>query len=504
MSKRALIVEDDDIVRRATQRFFASRGILTDAAQSVNEARVALDNNDAYHLLVVDIGLADGTGFDVLRMLRTRNLSPAVIFMTGETRAEVVVEAMRWGAVDFLLKPCSIAALERSLARLGLPPNLGAAEGDLAAWRAEHCPRIHGQSAKLLEALDVVRRVAPTDCPVLVTGETGTGKELFARTVHAASTRKRAPFVARSCSAIPESLIESELFGYAKGAFTGAVASRDGAFVAAHRGTLFLDEIGEMPLPVQAKLLRALQEHEIQPIGSNRAIPVDVRVIAATHRDLDAMVREGRFREDLLYRLDVIRVTVPALRERIDDLGVLLESILDRLNSRGVCAIAGFAENALFAMQNYAWPGNIRQLQNVVERAVILRDQGVVQLSDLSDPLRVSAVRPAETLAVPRLPAEGVDLRDAVDRFERSLIEQALLRTNGNRNKAAAILGINRTTLVEKLRKRLSEDAATRDAHASASDMPSGEGERDGPESGGANTPDEKFPEVVKRAQDPQ
>jgi DNA-binding NtrC family response regulator len=322
------------------------------------------------------------------------------------------------------------------------------------AWRDRYAPDLVGDDPRLLRVFHVIERVSDTDCSVLVTGESGTGKELVARAVHAASSRASGPFVTVNCAAISENLVESELFGHTRGAFTGATATREGYFAAADGGTLFLDEIGELPLSAQAKLLRAVQEKEITPVGETHGRRVNVRVLCATHRDLAKLVAEGKFREDLLYRIQVVPIELPALRERRADIPALVSHFIAKSNRRHRRAIAGVRTDAMQLLCAYAWPGNVRQLEHVVERMVVLRPEGTLCREDL--PAKVLAATPSvqrEGGAL-HLPDDGIDLRDAVEHFENQLILQALERTGWNKNRAAAVLRMNRTTLVEKLKKK--------------------------------------------------
>jgi transcriptional regulator with PAS, ATPase and Fis domain len=299
----------------------------------------------------------------------------------------------------------------------------------------------------------MIQSVCDTDCSVLITGDSGTGKELVARAIHAASGRAAGPFVTVNCAALPEHLVESELFGHVRGAFTGAIAPRVGRFVAADGGTLFLDEIGELPMSQQAKLLRAVQEKEVVPVGETRARKIDVRLIAATHRDLESMVDQGTFREDLFYRIQVVPIEVPALRDRRKDIGLLVESFVQRANQRRNRLVSGVTKEAMALLEAYDWPGNVRQLENVVERMVLLRSEGEIGIDDL--PARIlENSHPIQPQSGPVLPEDGIDLRDAVEQFENALILQALERCGWNKNRAATMLRMNRTTLVEKLKKK--------------------------------------------------
>jgi transcriptional regulator with PAS, ATPase and Fis domain len=314
---------------------------------------------------------------------------------------------------------------------------------DLIAWRQRFASDIAGDSPALLVALDTVRRVAGADCSVLVTGETGTGKELFARAVHRASPRSARPFVALNCAAIPEALLEAELFGHARGAFTGAATARAGKFLSADGGTLFLDEIGDLPLAAQGKLLRVLEQRAVCPVGADTEIPVDVRVVAATHRDLSAMVAAGEFRADLYFRLCVVPVELPALRDRGLDVELLAEGFARTSSARAGRPAMTLGNDARAALYAHGWPGNIRELAHVVERACLLGSGDQITAADLRLRPRGSAGATAESL----------DLRTALEALEKRLIDEALARAQGNRTEAAALLGLNRTTLVEKLRR---------------------------------------------------
>jgi sigma-54 specific flagellar transcriptional regulator A len=362
---------------------------------------------------------------------------------------------------------------------------------DLTTWRATFAPEIIGDSPEILDALDTVRHVAETDCSILITGETGSGKELFARAVHRASHRKGKPFIPVNCAAIPDSLLETELFGHVKGAFTGALTSRPGRFMSAKEGTIFLDEIGDLPLAAQAKLLRVLEERVVCPVGSDTDVAVDVRIVAATHRNLEEMVAQGKFRADLYFRLAVVPVQLPSLRDRREDTIRIAELCIERSSARVGKQIEGLDESGKAALLAYSWPGNVRELSHLIERAVLLSRRSRLGAQELqipgtkskfnrvaTSPVGVPVVaegtapfqRPAvpSELAMgssPSLPAftapvtpspmvsDTMDLRTALENLERDLISKALTKAGGNRTEAAALLGLNRTTLVEKLRK---------------------------------------------------
>jgi transcriptional regulator with GAF, ATPase, and Fis domain len=332
---------------------------------------------------------------------------------------------------------------------------------DLSAWRTQFAPEIVGETPQVIDALETIRQVATTDCSILITGETGTGKELFARAAHRASPRRNRALIPVNCAAIPESLLETELFGHVKGAFTGATNARTGRFMSAHEGTIFLDEIGDLPLAAQAKLLRVLEERVVSPVGSDSDIAVDVRIIAATHRNLPEMVEQGTFRADLYFRLAVVPIHLPPLRDRPDDILKIANLCLGRARERLSRNVDGLDASGRAALCAYHWPGNVRELSHVIERAVLLARKPILSHNDIPLPAaRGKLARAAEEsgpLGLPRLLNElgdsSLDLRSALESLERSLIDRALQKAGGNRTEAAALLGLNRTTLVEKLRK---------------------------------------------------
>jgi len=312
---------------------------------------------------------------------------------------------------------------------------------------------IVGGSEVMRRLFGVMRRVSGSDSTILINGETGTGKGLVARAIHRNSQRAAKDFVSINCGAIPENLLESELFGHLKGAFTGATANKVGKFEQAHGGTIFLDEIGDMSPDLQVKLLRVLEEGEFEPVGGNRTVHVDVRVIAATHRDLEVQVSKGHFREDLYYRLYVIPLVLPSLRERGDDIMLLAEHFLSHFNERTQSAVSGFSASARAALMRHAWPGNVRELRNLVERLVVLTPEGLIEAEDLPVKIRGGALRPPVGGGGVALTDEGINLNSAVTEFEKALILQSLEKTKWVKNKAAQLLNLNRTTLVEKIKR---------------------------------------------------
>jgi transcriptional regulator with PAS, ATPase and Fis domain len=313
---------------------------------------------------------------------------------------------------------------------------------------------VKGSHPVMEKILSISQRVAVTDSTVLISGESGTGKELIARFIHTHSRRSGNPFIAVNCGAIPAELLESEMFGHERGAFTGAVGTRMGLFQLANGGTIFLDEIGEMTAPLQVKLLRVLQEREIRPVGADRTVKVDVRVIAASNRDLNVEVEKGRFREDLFYRLQVIPIVVPPLRERRSDIPVLVQHFLDKHNQQRPAQPCKIADDAMVHLWEYDWPGNVRELENLIERMVILNDDGVIRVENL--PPNIRSFISDKKIPRPTLTEEGIDLNQAVEEFEYRLIDEALRRTKGNKQAAARLLGLKRTTLVAKLRRKTS------------------------------------------------
>ena len=460
--QRILIVEDEVTLRTALRRHLVARGWEVIEAGTMEGALDAVEANGFPDTLLCDVMLPDGDAFALAQQLEEPLRNATFVVMTGNESADLPVRALRCGAADFLLKPFSLEALDEALERaatrhalMSKPTERISAPSAPKDWHASYAPTMVGEDPKLTRIFSMLERVADTDCSVLVTGESGTGKELVARALHLASNRRERAFVAVNCAAIPENLVESELFGHARGSFTGAVTARIGRFMQANGGTLLLDEVGELSLSMQAKLLRVLQEKELTPVGESRTQRIDVRVVAATNRDLEKMVAEGRFREDLLYRLDVIPIELPAIRDRRGDIPQLVRHFIERTNTRRGRHVTGISPRALELLCCFNWPGNVRQIENTIERMVLLRVEGMLDVDDVPERIRASA--PAielDPMSEPKLPDDGIDLRDAVERFENALIRQALERSGWNKNRAAAILQMNRTTLVEKLKKR--------------------------------------------------
>jgi DNA-binding NtrC family response regulator len=434
--QKLLIVEDDQSVRTTMVTCLELEGYAVEAVSSTREALARLEQQ-SYPIVISDIYLDERTGLDVMRTARRTNPDCLVILMTGRGSMETVMAATEGGAFEYLAKPFEMAQMVDTIRRA--EKSLGAPDNDEAA-SIDDLPdtEMIGSSTRMIEIYKTLSKVAPTDATVLIEGETGTGKELIARMIHTNSKRAQNPFVPVDCGAIAPSLLESELFGTLKGAYTGADRDRMGVFEAAANGTVFLDEIGDIDLGFQLKLLRFLQEREIRPLGSSRAKKVDVRVIAATNKDVQKLVDEGKFREDLWYRINVVRITVPPLCERASDIPLLVHYFLKRYNERYKLDTK-LTDSGLKAMEEYSWPGNIRQLQHMMERLTILAPGG--RIDD-------AAVR------------QSIDQMDSRDHASDSLadteaeqIRRVMAATNGNKSRAAKVLGIERKTLYRKLER---------------------------------------------------
>ncbi len=456
-----LIVDDDSAHRAMLRTVLRGWGYAVEEAED-GDVAVEMVKRRAYDAILSDVRMARVDGISALREILRRNPAIPVLVMTAWSSVETAVEALRLGAFDYLAKPLDFDVLRATLERALGHTRLAAEGGEPACLDASQDAGILGCSARMKELAAMVRTVAPTDAMVLISGESGTGKELVARAIQQGSARRDRPFVTVNCAALSESLLESELFGHEKGAFTGADKRREGRFKQADGGTLFLDEIGELPLPLQAKLLRALQQGEVQRVGSDAPITVDVRVIAATNRNLRLEVEAGRFREDLYYRLNVIGLETPPLRERGEDVPVLANAFLERFSRANRKEIKGFTPQAMDALLKYAWPGNVRELQNAVERAVILCSGEYVSEREL--PLMISAVlkdgdRAAACASAPGsggengLSASGVASGMTLEELERAAILNMLRETGDNKSEAARRLGITRATLHNKLKR---------------------------------------------------
>jgi two-component system response regulator HydG len=433
---RLLIVEDDPSVRNTMVTFLELEGYTVDAVASTREALQRLCA-ETYPIVISDIYLDERTGLDVLEAARKTNPACAVILMTGRGTMETVMAATRGGAFDYIAKPFELDRILDTVRRAEASLVTGDDEENAELEDLPNSEMI-GSSPGMVDIYKTISRVAPTDATVLIEGETGTGKEMIAHMIHNNSTRASQPFVPVDCASVAPGLLESELFGAVRGAYTGADRDRMGVFEAAHNGTVFLDEIGDIELGFQLKLLRFLQEKEIRPVGSPRARKVDVRVVAATNRDVQEMVDEGKFREDLWFRLNVVRIVVPPLRERRGDVPLLAQHFLRRYNERYRTS-GRLTQVGQRAMEDYSWPGNVRQLQHMMERLAILAPQGRIDEDAVRDSIEM--MEPRETAS------------DTLADTEAEQIRRVLAATGGNKSRAARILGIERKTLYRKLER---------------------------------------------------
>ena len=439
-----LLVDGDEAFRRQAGAELARAGYRVETAAGLAVARRLLGSRQ-FRLIVLDVRLADGSGLDLLSEIKEASPTTAVVVLTPDTASEEAVRAMKQGAADILSKPFKMealaAVLESALQKEALERSHFALEREVA--RARATDGFIGQSPAVTELLDLVARVAETDATVLIRGESGVGKELIANAVHRRSLRAKQPFVVVDCASLHENLLQSELFGHERGAYTDAIQRKRGLFEVADGGTLFLDEIGELTPPLEVKLLRVLETGTFRRLGGTTDIRVDVRVIAATSRSLEQMVREHGFREDLYYRLDVFSLYIPALRERRDDLPLLVDHFI-RTSALAAKRGVHVSEAAMKAMQRYAWPGNVRELRNVIERALILCDAGVIEPEHL--PLNVRHEQ-----AAPAVLEDG--RRMTLEEMERSYILQVVEECQGHRHRAADILGISERSLYRKLKE---------------------------------------------------
>lgn len=445
-STKILLVDDETPSREALTLLLKSVGYQVAGAASGREA-FELFASDPCDIIITDLFLPDLNGIDILK--KVKSLSPAieVILITGHASAETAVRAMKEGAFDYITKPLNLEELRIIIDKALEKRRLLSENVYLRKQLREkfEFANIIGGSPAMQKVFNRMKRIIKTDSTVLIMGESGTGKEIVAKAIHFNGHRKDKPFIAVHCGAIPENLLESELFGHTKGAFTGAVKDKVGKFEAADQGTIFLDEIGTMPMHLQTKLLRVLQEQEVERVGSNRPIKLDVRVISATNQNLEDEVKAGNFRDDLFYRLNVIPLYLPPLRERVEDILPLVKHFLQKNCKEMKRPMMTLTKDALEALELYHWPGNVRELENIVERTVALTDGDQITLDDLPSAVRVTAST--------RIIERGVDLVKTIADIERKMIAEALSLSGGVKARAAALLKLNRTTLVEKMRR---------------------------------------------------
>ncbi|MFZ1864105.1 MAG: sigma-54 dependent transcriptional regulator [Polyangiales bacterium] len=454
MSARILVCDDEASLREMLQILLRREGYRVDVVDGVRAASARLASTDPYDVVITDLVMPDGTGMEVLDAVRARSKDTQILMITAYATTEQAVEAMRKGAYDYVQKPFKnhelLATLEKALEKHDIVVENEALRAQVKSRWTES--QLIGKSEAMERLRDLIKRVANATTSVLITGESGTGKEMVARALHFQSPRANDPFVVLNCGAVPENLIESELFGHVKGAFTGATASKDGLFRMADGGTLFLDEVGELPPPLQVTLLRVLQERKVRPVGGSGEVAVDVRVLAATNRDVEREVEAGTFREDLFYRLNVIRIEVPPLRDRAEDIPILAEYFLHKH-----AALQGrrleFSAEAMRWLAQQSYAGNVRELENMVERGVTLARGNTVHREDLGDthPSRKSA-------QMPHIPEGTFNLDEYLTQVERELLLRALDQAGGVRKKAAELLGMSFRQFRYRLAKHISPE----------------------------------------------
>ncbi len=457
-NESVLVVDDAPDIRSGMAHILQQEGFFVDTASDGQEAIDKLDQR-FFDIVLTDLAMPRKDGMEVLKFVTENSPESICIIITGFGTIKGAVEAMRQGAFDYLTKPVKteevLIIIEKALEVRQLRRENKTLKQELQSRYGFE--RIVGSSESMQRVFRLIERVANTDSTVLITGESGTGKERIAHAIHYSSDRRDGPFVPVNCAAIPEELLESELFGHEKGAFTHAIRTRIGRFELANKGTIFLDEIGEMSPSLQVKLLRVLQERKFERVGGVKTIQVDIRILAATNIDLEQAVKEGRFREDLFYRLNVIPINVPPLRERRSDIPLLIAHFMKKFTRNQKSAVRGIENDAMECLLNYEWPGNVRELENIIERMVILANGPKITVKDLPERILESAsnlgIHRVQS-HIPSLPEDGFSLSSAVQEFEKALIIQALDRTGWVKNRAAKLLKMNRTTLIEKMKKQ--------------------------------------------------
>ncbi|MFN3480034.1 MAG: sigma-54-dependent transcriptional regulator [Thermodesulfovibrionales bacterium] len=471
---RILVIDDDDVVRDVLNTYLTGAGFEVVMACNGREGLdVAKEEN--FDLIITDLMMPQIGGIEVLKELSLMNNTAPVIVITAYGTVQNAVEAMKLGAIDYITRPFNLEefgiVINRAIGISRLQKeNLFLKKQLKKKYRFEG---LVGDSPAMQKVYEMIEKIADTESTVLITGESGTGKEMIAKTIHYSSSRSEAPFIPVNCAAIPKDLLESELFGHEKGAFTGALNTRIGRFELANRGTLFLDEVGELAPHLQVKLLRVLQEREFERVGGIKTIKVDVRILAATNSDLERAVKDGRFREDLYYRLNVIPLQIPPLRKRKEDIPLLLDHFAHEFAKKRKKQPLRFSKAAMNALFNYDWPGNVRELRNLVERLTILVNGDVADINDLPDKFHSETDAPSLSLdtitistgdskpimenlypvGVNDIPDEGINLNQIIDDMERNLILTALKKAGGVKSRAASLLNLNRTTLIEKMKK---------------------------------------------------
>ena len=451
---RILVIDDEQSIRELLKDYLETKGFEVSTAPD-GEAGLGLLKEEEFDLFLLDLMMPGISGLDVLRERASGKIDIPCIVITAHASVQTAVEAMKLGAYDYLPKPFVLEDVYITINRALDVSKLQEENTRLKKQLKKRFGyrKIIGKSSQIESVIKFIEKIADTDSTVLVTGESGTGKELVANTIHFNSSRAKKPFVPLNCAAIPKDILESELFGHEKGAFTGAVTTRIGRFELANQGTLLLDEIGELAPALQVKLLRVLQEKEFERVGGIKTIKTDVRIVAATNRDLEKAVRDGDFREDLYYRLNVIPMHLPALRKMKDDIPLLLDHFNANIAKSKKMDALSFSKEAMKLLIDYQWPGNVRELENLVERLIILNDGSPVKPDDLPERIR-EKVHVGSASSKDQLSTDGVDLNIMLEEIENNMIVQALEISKGVKSKAANLLGLNRTTLIEKMKKK--------------------------------------------------
>ncbi len=447
LSKKILVVDDEIGIRQSLKKILEKEGFEVVTASNGEEAFKVIRGGDI-DLLISDIRMAGMDGLELLKVCKSVSPYTEVIMITGYASVDTAVDSMKQGAYDYITKPFKKAdilkAVQKAIEKQILTMDNVKMKERIEA--IESTPLIETASPKMKKLVETVHQVAPSQATILIMGGSGTGKEVIADMIHKLSPRADRPMVKVNCAAIPETLIESELFGYEKGAFTGAAGRKEGRFEVADKSSIFLDEIGEVPPAVQVKLLRILQEETFERLGSNKTIKVDVRIIAATNKDLSAMVKQGRFREDLYWRLNVISLQLPALKDRREDVPNLVQHFINRFSHKNAKDVLGIESKAMEILLGYEWPGNVRELENVIERSVVLDRDGIIGADDLPSELQSASIPAMESVTIP--------LGTPMEEVERILMEETLKRTKGDKGLASKLLGISTRTLYRKMDKK--------------------------------------------------
>jgi len=451
---RILIAEDNDLNRKNLTELLSENGY---EVKAVSDGKEAIDvfPYDKYDLVITDLKMPHVDGLQLLKFIKEMHPENVVIMITGYASVKSAISAMKMGAFDYITKPLKkdivMLSVERALSHAKLKKENITLKSHLE--KKYDFGKIISYSYRMNIVIETIKKVTSSDSTIAIYGESGTGKELVARALHFNSKRKTCPLVTVNCGAIPEELLESELFGHEKGAFTGAIRSRTGRFELAHGGTIFLDEIGDMSPSLQVKVLRVIQERRFERIGGMKTIDVDVRIITATNQDLEKAVAEKKFREDLFYRINVIPIHVPPLRARKADIPVLANHFLKTFNRLKEKNVAGLTPNAMNCLTKYHWPGNVRELQNLIEMLVVMNEYNKIRVKDLPDKIRLDSEKTEKVTNNIEIPDDGLGLNEIIGQFEKDLLQKAILKSNGIKSRAAKLLNLNRTTFVEKLKR---------------------------------------------------